>query len=118
MPIILDAAAKSAPGTVRIVNVASNGHTNAAPRGIDLQDINQVHGGPVSRYGSSKLANILHTKELARRYSTPLARATNTSLTAEKSGGGEIWAASLHPGMVNTYDYLPTTWNIYYGYTY
>jgi NAD(P)-dependent dehydrogenase (short-subunit alcohol dehydrogenase family) len=100
---MLKTAATSSPGVVRIVNVASNAHENAHPFGIDLQDIDQVNGGPVSRYGSSKLANILHTKELARRYSTPAARATNSDFPAEDDAGGEIWVSSIHPGMVKTY---------------
>jgi hypothetical protein len=106
MPIILQAAANSVPGVVRIINISSDGHKHAASAGIDRQDIDQAHGGPVSRYGSSKLANILHTKELVRRYSTPAARATLGSFSDENSLGGEIWAASVHPGMVNTYALL------------
>jgi NAD(P)-dependent dehydrogenase (short-subunit alcohol dehydrogenase family) len=100
---MLKTAARSSPGVVRIVNVASDGHANAPSFGIDLQDIDQINGGPVSRYGSSKLANILHTRELARRYSTPAARATNSILPTESDAGGEIWASSVHPGMVKTY---------------
>lgn len=43
--------------------------------------------GPWQRYGQSKLANILYTAELARRY------------PEEESG---IKFASLHPGIFNT----------------
>jgi NAD(P)-dependent dehydrogenase (short-subunit alcohol dehydrogenase family) len=79
-------------GSVRIVNVSSDGHLIfGAPSGIDFNDVNQTRsgkGGPWSRYGSSKLANILHAKELNRRHGG-----------LEK---GSIWTASLHPGTVDT----------------
>ncbi|EXJ76258.1 uncharacterized protein A1O5_00766 [Cladophialophora psammophila CBS 110553] len=92
LPLLLETSRQSPMGTVRIVNVSSDGHLIfGAPSGIDFNDINQTQtgkGGPWSRYGSSKLANILHAKELNRRY-----------------GGSErgcIWTASLHPGTVDT----------------
>ncbi|KAK9482718.1 hypothetical protein V1527DRAFT_446908 [Lipomyces starkeyi] len=102
MPLILAAASSSAPGVVRIVNISSSAHNRAPSAGIDLQDIDQNKGNPVSRYGSSKLANILHTKELDRRYRLPTTRVVNTSSTDGSVTEGEIWFASVHPGTVNT----------------
>lgn len=67
----------------RIVNVASVAH-RLAPRGIDWDDIerrDRFHGWLV--YGQSKLANILHADELARRL---------------RDRG--VVAHSLHPGSV------------------
>jgi NAD(P)-dependent dehydrogenase (short-subunit alcohol dehydrogenase family) len=105
---MVETASNSVQGVVRIVNVASNAHENVPPFGIDLQDIDQVNGGPVSRYGSSKLANILHIKELARRYSMPESRAAHSGFRSEDNTGGEIWVSSVHPGMVKTYVYFPS----------
>ncbi|KAL7944863.1 NAD(P)-binding protein [Trichoderma barbatum] len=48
-------AAASLPGEVRVIDISSFGYTMAPKEGIAL-------------YGQSKLANILHTKEIARRY--------------------------------------------------
>lgn len=102
---MLEAACNSPPGTVRIVNVTSVGHTLFAPScGIDFEDIDQPKGGGAwSRYGMSKLANILHAKELYKRYGTPAARSAYSSAA---NGGdkddGEIWTVSVHPGSVNT----------------
>jgi hypothetical protein len=74
------------------MNVSSDGNLIlGAAAGIDFNEVNQIKsrkGGPWSRYGSSKLANILHAKELNRRYGG-----------TEK---GSLWTASLHPGTVDT----------------
>ncbi|KAK9311431.1 hypothetical protein V1522DRAFT_373596 [Lipomyces starkeyi] len=96
MPLILAAASSSAPGVVRVVNVSSSAHDNAPSNGIDLQDTDQKNGDPLSRYGSSKLANILHVKELDRRY-----RLLTSSVDGDDAER-EIWFASVHPGLVNT----------------
>jgi NAD(P)-dependent dehydrogenase (short-subunit alcohol dehydrogenase family) len=104
---MVETANNSVRGIVRIVNVSSNAHENVPQFGIDLQDVDQVNGGPISRYGSSKLASILHTKELARRFSMPEARAAYSGFRSEGNTGGEIWVSSVHPGMVKTYGLLP-----------
>lgn len=69
------------PDSARIVNVASVGH-NAAFRGLQFD---QLAKGELSntfeRYGVSKLSNILHAKELDRRYPS-------------------ITAVSVHPGVI------------------
>lgn len=93
---------------VRIVNVTSNGHNMFSPKmGIDFSDMNQISGSPFSRYGMSKLANILHAKELHRRYgpgsdSETRRIAGNFSSDAASTATGEIWTASVHPGSVDT----------------
>ncbi|KAH7002555.1 hypothetical protein EDB80DRAFT_579300 [Ilyonectria destructans] len=93
LPILTKSAQSSSPGTVRITNVSSDGHLLFAPStGIDFEDINQTKGSAWSRYGMSKLANILHAKELSRRYG-PL---------STYRGHGEIWTASVHPGTIDT----------------
>jgi NAD(P)-dependent dehydrogenase (short-subunit alcohol dehydrogenase family) len=56
------------PKGVRIINVSSAGHYTAPPGGIVFDDINQEKAHALTRYGQSKLANILETRELARRY--------------------------------------------------
>ena len=79
------------PGEVRVVNVSSIGHRLFAPKvGIDFNDINQEKGDTWSRYGQSKLANILHAKQLNELYGTG------------KHSKGQIWAVSLHPGNIYT----------------
>ncbi|KAL5607182.1 hypothetical protein FOBRF1_007679 [Fusarium oxysporum] len=82
------------PG-VRIVNVASTAHYDV-PTGAkfgSLEDFNNTYGSedePLAnylRYGYSKLASILHTKELQRRFDQE---------------GVDILALSVHPGGVAT----------------
>ncbi|KAG6987135.1 Short-chain dehydrogenase TIC 32 [Fusarium oxysporum f. sp. conglutinans] len=82
------------PG-VRIVNVASTAHYDV-PTGAkfgSLEDFNTTYGSEDEpsanylRYGYSKLASILHTKELQRRFDQE---------------GVDILALSVHPGGVAT----------------
>ncbi len=67
----------------RIINVASNAHYRAS---IDFDDLQfeRRRYSPHAAYGQSKLANILFTRELARRIAP--------SLTAN----------ALHPGVIST----------------
>jgi NAD(P)-dependent dehydrogenase (short-subunit alcohol dehydrogenase family) len=93
LPTILATAKVSRPGEVRIVNVTSMGHKMLAPKvGIDFEDLNQVKGSLWSRYGQSKLANILHAKQLNALYGP---NGTNKH-------EGEIWTAAVHPGNIYT----------------
>jgi len=73
-----------ASGPARIVNVASNAHHRAA---FDLDDLNWERRpySPLGAYGATKLANILFTRELARRLE-----------------GSAVTANCLHPGVVAT----------------
>lgn len=67
----------------RIVNVASDAHRGTS---LDLGDLQSENGYRVMRvYGRSKLANILFTRELARRLE-----------------GTGVTANALHPGFVGT----------------
>ncbi|KAL9562047.1 hypothetical protein ACKAV7_013970 [Fusarium commune] len=93
LPVLTQSARSTSPGTVRVVNVSSDGHLLFSPSaGIDFDDINQTKGSAFSRYGMSKLANILHAKELHRRYGP----------SPQNDGQEEIWTASLHPGTIDT----------------
>jgi len=71
----------SAPA--RVVNTASNAHRRAR---LDFDDLQSAHGySGFKAYGRSKLANILFTRELARRLA-----------------GAGVTANCLHPGFVAT----------------
>ncbi|KAM7525770.1 hypothetical protein LguiA_015672 [Lonicera macranthoides] len=72
----------------RIVNLSSMGHQFSYSEGIRFDKINDESSyQSVYAYGQSKLANVLHANELARRL---------------KEGGVEITANSLHPGGIPT----------------
>ena len=80
--LLLDTLKASAPS--RIVNVASDAHRMVS--GIDFGDVEGKKSyKPFRNYAQSKLANILLTRELARRL--------------ERSG---VTANCLHPGFVAT----------------
>ncbi|KAF2970787.1 hypothetical protein GQX73_g2842 [Xylaria multiplex] len=94
LPLMLQTAKTLTPGSVRIVNLTSSGHLAAPKGGINFTDPSLKESGPWSRYGQSKLANILHTKTLDKAY--------GPSSTSARKGEGEIWVSSVHPGMVET----------------
>lgn len=72
----------------RIVNVSSEGHRFAYREGVRFAKINdESEYNSIGAYGQSKLANILHANELARRF---------------KEEGVNITANSLHPGSIIT----------------
>jgi NAD(P)-dependent dehydrogenase (short-subunit alcohol dehydrogenase family) len=76
------------PNTVRVINVSSDGHKKLAPKtGIQFQDINLENKSTWTRYGHSKLCNVLHSLSLSQKYGT---------------GKGGLVAVSLHPGTVKT----------------
>ena len=79
--LLLDLLKKSAPS--RVVTVSSDGHRWGKMDLDDLQSRNRYRGMQV--YGTTKLANILFTRELAGRLE-------NTGVTAN----------AMHPGAVNT----------------
>ena len=76
-------AAGRGPGGARVVTVSSEAHRMGPMRWDDLQGERGFRG--FRAYAQSKLANVLFTRELARRLA-------NTGVTAN----------SLHPGVVNT----------------
>ncbi|KAI3329864.1 NAD(P)-binding protein [Ustulina deusta] len=94
LPLMLRTAKTLPPGSVRIVNLTSSGHLGAPKGGINFKDLSLKDSGPWSRYGQSKLANILHTKTLHKTYGPGSPSARN--------GEGEIWVSSVHPGIVGT----------------
>jgi NAD(P)-dependent dehydrogenase (short-subunit alcohol dehydrogenase family) len=80
--LLLERLKASAP--TRIVNVSSRAHTSAG--GIPFDDLQAEHGySGWRRYAESKLANILFTRELARRLE-----------------GTHVTVNALHPGVVAT----------------
>ncbi len=68
----------------RIINVASTAHFQAK-NGIDFDAMRKPTGLGLNEYAVSKLANVLHASELARRLQ-----------------GTTVLACSLHPGVVAT----------------
>ncbi|KAF9672036.1 hypothetical protein SADUNF_Sadunf12G0112600 [Salix dunnii] len=72
----------------RIVNVSSEFHRYPYPERIRFDKLNDQSGYKrFLAYGQSKLANVLHTNELTRRF---------------KEDGINITANSLHPGIIAT----------------
>eukprot|EP00246_Nothoceros_aenigmaticus_P018123 TRINITY_DN9376_c0_g1_i2.p1 TRINITY_DN9376_c0_g1~~TRINITY_DN9376_c0_g1_i2.p1 ORF type:complete len:327 (-),score=33.24 TRINITY_DN9376_c0_g1_i2:406-1386(-) len=84
----LKSTAKESGIEGRIVNLSSHGHNAPYRGGIRFKDINEEKGyGSMSSYGQSKLCNILHANELARRL---------------QDEGANVTANSLHPGFIKT----------------
>ncbi|KAF2173157.1 hypothetical protein M409DRAFT_17103 [Zasmidium cellare ATCC 36951] len=80
LPTLLSTAEK--PGSdVRVINVSSEGHMFAPGIIYDQDKLEKYQ--TFRRYGQSKLANILHARELQKRYPS-------------------ITATSLHPGVIAT----------------
>ena len=81
------------PGDVRLVNVTSDGHANFKNKaGINFQSPGLESESSSKRYGQSKLANILHTKQLNHRFGP----------SSGEAKAGEIWFAAVHPGHIDT----------------
>jgi retinol dehydrogenase-12 len=79
--LLLDLLKANAPA--RVINVSSDAHSGST---IEFDDLNAERGYSGMRaYGQSKLANILFTRELARRLE-----------------GTGVTANSVHPGVVRT----------------
>lgn len=91
LPVLLETA-KEPNSDVRIVNLSSCGHSMAPSGGIIYEISKLEKQGTWARYGQSKLANILFTKELARRYPS-------------------ITSVAVHPGIIKTDLYGPTNEN-------
>jgi NAD(P)-dependent dehydrogenase (short-subunit alcohol dehydrogenase family) len=84
LPLLRATAARSAPGAVRVLGVSSAAHIRCP--GIDWADL-QMFGNfsTVGVYSQAKLANILFTRELARRVAAD-----------------GIVAQVMHPGIVDS----------------
>ncbi|XWS48456.1 hypothetical protein CRYUN_Cryun13aG0078900 [Craigia yunnanensis] len=89
--LLLDTMKKTARASKRegrIINVSSVAHRYTYKGGMRFDNINDESGySRFAAYGQSKLANILHANELARRL---------------KEEGADITANSLHPGSIVT----------------
>ncbi|CAJ0871523.1 3562_t:CDS:10 [Entrophospora sp. SA101] len=82
--LLLPTIEASAPS--RIVNVSSMAHKHAPKGEIEFDKINDPDAqAPIERYRVSKLSNILFTVELNKRLE-----------------GKQVYANSLHPGVINT----------------
>ena len=84
LPTLLSTA--SQPNSdVRIVNLSSAGHAMPPKGGLVLKEVksDMANTSTWLRYGQAKLANILFTRELARRYPS-------------------IKSMALHPGAIDT----------------
>ncbi|KAG0304244.1 hypothetical protein BGZ98_005756 [Dissophora globulifera] len=70
----------------RIVILSSLAHEDPVPSGIDFDTLNdETKSNTMTRYGRSKLANVLFTKALARRVSNE-----------------QVYVNAAHPGYVST----------------
>ncbi|KAK6352744.1 hypothetical protein TWF696_004747 [Orbilia brochopaga] len=79
-------------GTVRIVEMTSAAYLWASGAGIAFEAIDLPRGKPFDRYVQSKLANILHIRELQARVGPK----------GSQPQRGEIWTAAVHPGLNDT----------------
>lgn len=87
LPTLL-ATAEAPESDVRIITLSSEGH-HLAPNGGFLFERSELDAqGTWTRYGQSKLANILFTRELASRYPS-------------------ITSVAVHPGVIKTDLYEP-----------
>lgn len=85
--LLTDKIKASAPSRVVIVSSSANSQTLGSS-GIDFNNLNaEKHYSPATVYGQSKLANILHAKELQRRFDAE---------------GVDVLVTSIHPGNVDT----------------
>ena len=89
MPLMVKTAAEP-NSDVRIVNLSSIGHVGAPKGGVVFAEVKteMANYNTWTRYGQAKLANVLFTKGLAKRYPT-------------------IKSVAIHPGGVNTGLMLP-----------
>ena len=107
----------AAPGSdVRIVNLSSQGHHQAPkPTGFlpDKCKTEMAEYGPFAKYGQSKLCNLLHAKELARRYPELTAVAidpgpAHTEMTG-KFGKQHPWMMAMIQPLFNAFAVVSTT---------
>ena len=87
LPTLLSTA-KEPVADVRIINLSSEGHRLAPSGGLKFDKDVLDQQGTWARYGQSKLANIMFTRELAARYPA-------------------ITSVAIHPGVIKTDLYAP-----------
>lgn len=94
LPLLEKTASQFEASDIRIVTVSSEAHHIAPPNFLDMiEDHDQLcSASPYSAYGISKAANIVFAAELARRY--------------DSQG---ITCVSLHPGIIHTDLYAPSS---------
>ena len=84
IPLLKTSATTLPPSSVRVIAVSSSGHHMS--RGLDWNDLQSLDGfAAAPAYCEAKLANILFTRELARRF-----------------GPDGIIAQAMHPGVVDS----------------
>jgi NAD(P)-dependent dehydrogenase (short-subunit alcohol dehydrogenase family) len=84
---------------VRIINLSSEGHNMAPSGGVIFDTEKLLTYSAFTRYGQSKLSNILFSKALAKRYP-------------------QITSVSLHPGVILTDLYNPQNQSsVFFKYT-
>ena len=94
IPILQATSKISEPGTVRIVCLSSGGHMIYPPKeGIRFEDTGLESASGMTRYGQSKLGNVLHAKQLHARYGPK----------GNKAMPGDILTSSVNPGNYDTY---------------
>lgn len=72
--------------------MTSDGHSLYPPKGgINFDDISLKEHSTMTRYGQSKLGNVLHTKQLNRKFGP----------SSEHADSGLIIVA-VHPGHIDT----------------
>lgn len=93
MPLLQSTAQSNPEGTVRLVNLTSDGHARfTPPSGIRFEDTGLEKENSMMRYGQSKLANVLHTVQLNKKFGP----------VSAESGSAAIWFAAVHPGHIDT----------------
>ncbi|GAB7348097.1 hypothetical protein MBLNU459_g6122t1 [Dothideomycetes sp. NU459] len=83
LPTLLKTAESSPDADVRIVNLSSEGHMLAPSGGILFDQVKAETYNTWARYGSAKLANILHARALQKRHP-------------------QLTVTSVHPGVIQT----------------
>ncbi|MCJ1386678.1 hypothetical protein MMC17_009804 [Xylographa soralifera] len=82
LPTMLETA-KEPGADVRTITLSSYGHTMAPPSGIIFDKATLAQQTPWTRYGQSKLANLLYAQQLAKHYPS-------------------ITSVAVHPGSIQT----------------
>ncbi|KAK6506428.1 hypothetical protein TWF506_011338 [Arthrobotrys conoides] len=95
LPVLKETAGRCEAGVVRIVELTSGAWQMAKGPGIWFDQVALRDKEPFDRYCQSKLANLLHVRELQRRVGPKGGE-------EEEEGRGEVWVAAVHPGLVET----------------
>ncbi|KAK6497638.1 hypothetical protein TWF481_012043 [Arthrobotrys musiformis] len=93
LPTLQATALNCEPGVVRIVELTSGAWQMAKGPGIWFDQISMADHEPFDRYCQSKLANVLHIRELQKKVGPK---------PGKDAKRGEVWVAAVHPGLVET----------------